>query len=61
MKKLSLLFAVLCVAFIAEAQDNIVKIGVGSMFNRTLNLEYERVLTEKQPFLEKSATNFPIN
>jgi hypothetical protein len=62
MRKLGLfLFAVLATAFTAQAQQNIVKIGVGSMFNRTLNLEYERLLTEKTSVFGEFGYQFPIN
>lgn len=62
MKKLGLfLFAILATAFTAQAQQNIAKIGVGSMFNRTLNLEYERLLTEKTSVFGEIGYQFPID
>jgi hypothetical protein len=62
MRKLSLLlFAVLATAFTVQAQQNIAKIGVGSMFQRTLNLEYERVLTAKTTVFAEVGYQFPID
>lgn len=62
MKKLGLfLFAVLAMTFTAQAQQNIAKIGVGSIFNGTLNLEYERLLTEKTSVFGEIGYQFPID
>lgn len=62
MKKLGLfLFAILATTFTAQAQQNIAKIGVGSMFNGTLNLEYERLLTEKTSVFGEIGYQFPID
>lgn len=47
MKKTTILVVLMLVAFGMQAQDNIVKLGIGSALSRTINLEYERVLTEK--------------
>jgi hypothetical protein len=51
MKKTTILVVLMLVAFGMQAQDNIVKLGLGSAINRTINLEYERVLTEKTSVL----------
>jgi|AntRauTorckE5430_2_1112549.scaffolds.fasta_scaffold02695_3 hypothetical protein len=62
MRKLSLLlFAVLATAFTVQAQQNIAKIGVGSIFNRTLNLEYERILTNKTTIFGEIGYQFPVD
>lgn len=58
MRKLALLTVMFCIAVMAQAQENIVKLGLGSALNGGINLEYERVLTEKTTVLAE--LNFKI-
>lgn len=51
MRKLALLTTMFCMAVMVQAQDNIVKLGLGSAAQGGINLEYERVLTEKTTVL----------
>ncbi len=61
MKNLTFLAILMIATLSVQAQDNIVKIGVGSALSATLNLEYERVLNEKTSVLAEVAFGFPIN
>lgn len=61
MKKTTILAVMMIIAFGVKAQDNIVKLGLGSILNRTVNLEYERVLTEKTSFLAEVGIGLPAD
>lgn len=61
MKKITLFVFAIVLAFAANAQQNIAKIGVGSALNRTINLEYERVLTDKTSILAEIGISVPID
>ncbi len=53
-------FAV-ALAFTANAQQNVAKIGLGSAINGTINLEYERVLTDKSSVLAEIGIGIPTD
>jgi hypothetical protein len=61
MKKVLIICVLAALGLTANAQQNIAKIGVGSLLNRTLNLEYERVLTEKTSALLEVGVSFPAD
>lgn len=51
----------MAVAFAANAQQNVAKIGVGSILNSTINLEYERVINDKSSVLGEIGIGIPAN
>ena len=61
MKKIMIFVAVIMMAISAQAQDNIVKLGVGGLWYGGINLEYERVLTEKTSILGEIGFTVPRN
>lgn len=61
MKKFTFLAILMITVLGVQAQDNIVKIGLGSIFSKTLNLEYERVLNENTSILGEVAFGLPID
>jgi hypothetical protein len=47
MKKLSVSFVLLLTGILAFAQQNVIKVGLGSAFSSNLNIKYERAFAEK--------------
>jgi len=43
-----------------QAQDNIVKLGLGSLTGNSINLKYERVLTEKNSVNVNLNFKYPV-
>lgn len=52
-------FALLCFAMVSYAQQNVVKLGLGSAFQQDLNLKYERTFAEKHSFQIAFLGDFP--
>ncbi|MFK7948814.1 MAG: DUF3575 domain-containing protein [Saprospiraceae bacterium] len=59
MRKLALLVVLFCITVTVHAQENIVKLGLGSALNGQINLEYERALTEKTSVLAEVSFKIP--
>jgi len=50
MKKLLFTLSALCIAAVSYGQQNVVKIGIGSILQSDLHLKYERAFAEKHSF-----------
>jgi len=64
MKKVTMLVFAIVMAFAANAQQNVVKLGIGSLanpYNRSINLEYERVLTDQTSALVEIGVGIPVD
>jgi hypothetical protein len=61
MKKVTMFMFAITVAFAVNAQQNVAKIGVGSILNSTINLEYERVLNDNSSVLGEIGIGIPAD
>lgn len=59
MRKVTMFFFAMVITFAANAQQNIAKIGIGSILNSTINLEYERVLNDNSSVLGEIGIGIP--
>jgi len=61
MKKVTFFVFAMILSFGVQAQENIAKLGLGSLLNRTINLEYERVLSDKNSVFAEIGISIPYN
>ncbi len=59
MKKVMILMAFVMMVINTQAQENVVKLGIGGVWYGGINLEYERVLTDKTSLLAEFGFTTP--